>query len=148
MRRNLCSLITNSQDYNSKKDRDAHFHQDYHNLNVKRTKIQGKTAISVQDWDTGDFDNESIDGSDDESDTEVDINKSSPFACFHNQSTNTNALVYKNIFLSGDKYKLERLKDVKSSGKTCAILAIGAGHFAGAGISCYLIASFQMSGSS
>jgi hypothetical protein len=104
-------------------------------LNIKRTKIQGKTAIDVKEWDTGEFDNESIDGSDDESDEVVDINKSSPYACFYNQSTDTNALVYKNLFVGDGGYKLDRLKEIKSSGETCAILAIGAGHFAGAGSS-------------
>lgn len=96
--------------------------------------MQSKSAITREEWDNGDFDNESIDGSDSDDDDGESINqsKSSPFANFYIKSTNSNARVYKNIFLSTNKFRLQRLKDI--TGTTCAILAVGAGHFAGAGM--------------
>lgn len=91
----------------------------------------------MDEWENGDFENESIDGSDEEAeedDRDDQNEKSSPFARFYVKSLNANALVYKRIFLSSNKFTLARLKDLQSKEKTCAILAVGAGHFAGAGI--------------
>lgn len=125
-----CSVCVEQIIFKTQTEFNQHHKSDCHNLNIAR-QASGKPSISMQEFETGNFDDESINGSDSSDEEDAPKIKNSSFYKFQIVNSKNCALIYKALFHNQD-YSLERLTALKKGNATIAILALGAGHFAGA----------------
>ncbi|KAJ3397173.1 hypothetical protein HDU92_000478 [Lobulomyces angularis] len=134
-----CSVCPNQPEFSSQEELRYHFKLDFHNLNLKR-KLQNKSLLSEEEFENFNFDEESLEGSDEDSeaDTEEVVKNSTPFYSFKTDlfDGNKKLLIYKHLFFDDENDKLERLRFLQGGNQTVCLLMVGAGHFAGAIFKC------------